>query len=139
MMNQHTWQRFLIVVGVLGYGHPIAVDAFSSISTFTSFATKKMTPRMSSPNNWDNDDFLNSLGGGGDSNPMNDGNDNTQQPVERIVPANEMTDEEITMMAMNPAKFYNTDTPMQEAYGTPRQGPPRKEQVDDIDEKGEFQ
>lgn len=94
---------------------------------------------MSSPNDWDNDDFLNSLGGGGDGNPMNGGNDNTQQPVERIVPANEMTDEEITMMAMNAAKFYNTDTPIQEAYGTPRQGPPRKQQVDDIDEEGEFQ
>lgn len=94
---------------------------------------------MSSPNDWDNDDFLNSLGGGEGVNPMDEGNDNFQQPVERIVPANEMTDEEITMMAMNAAQFYNTDTPIEEAYGTPRQGPPRKQQVDDIDEEGEFQ
>lgn len=39
-----------------------------------------------------------------------------------------MTDEEITMMAVRAAQFYNTDTSLEEAYGTQRQGPPRKQE-----------
>ena len=57
--------------------------------------------------------------------------------MERIVPENNMSDEEITMMAMRAAQFYNTDTSMEEAYGTPRQGPPRKQEPEE--EYGEFQ
>mmetsp|Transcript_7302 Transcript_7302/g.12877 ORF Transcript_7302/g.12877 Transcript_7302/m.12877 type:complete len:164 (-) Transcript_7302:460-951(-) len=97
---------------------------------------------MSSPSGWENDDFLNSLGGGGgneeyDPNQGYYENNQQQQPVERIVPPNELTDEEITMMAMRSAQFYNTDTSLEEAYGAPRQGPPRKQQEPTEEEGGE--
>lgn len=39
-------------------------------------------------------------------------------------------------MAMNSAQFYNTDTSIEEVYGTPREGPPRKQ---DDELEGEFQ
>ena len=101
---------------------------------------------MSTPGggDWDNDDFLNSLGGnsGGMDRPATGGGGD--YPIERNNPSNDLTDEEITAMAMNSARFYNTDTPLEEAYGSPRQGPPLKQQQDDCgfdgdDLQGEFQ
>ena len=81
--------------------------------------------RMSSPGGWENDDFLESLGGegGGDS-----GNDSYYG---REVPENDLTDEEITMMAMRSAQFYNTDTSFVEAYSVPKEGPPRKQEEEE--------
>jgi hypothetical protein len=79
----------------------------------------------STPNfgDWKNDDFLNSLG-------SNHGDDDTpppQQPPQRqTTPQNDLTDEEITEMALRAAKFYNTDTSVEEAYGIRREGPPRR-------------
>ena len=52
---------------------------------------------------------------------------------ERIVPENGLTDEEITQMAMRSAQFYNTDTPIEQVYGIPSDGPPSKQ------DEGEFQ
>lgn len=85
------------------------------------------------PSGWDNDDYLNSLGGGGGDVNEGYGYGETEAVEQRIVPENEMTDEEITMMAMRAAQYYNTDAPIEEVYGVPRQGPPQR-----IDE-GEFQ
>lgn len=81
------------------------------------------------PQGWDNDDYLNSLGGGGMGNSINEGDGYAE---ERIVPENDLTDEEITQMAMRSAQFYNTDTPIEQVYGIPRDGPPGKDE-------GEFQ
>ena len=80
---------------------------------------------------WDNDDYLNSLGGSGNGEAMNEGYYDQQE--QRVVPENDMTDEEITMMAMRAAQYYNTDASIEEVYGVPRQGPPSR-----MDE-GEFQ
>jgi len=101
---------------------------------------------MSTPGggDWDNDDFLNSLGGG-DSGGMDGPPPAGGDPIEFKNPGNDLTDEQITEMAMNSARFYNTDTPMEEAYGSPRQGPPLKQQqkddsgFDGDDLQGEFQ
>ena len=80
---------------------------------------------------WDNDDYLNSLGGSGNGGAMNEGYYDQQE--QRVVPENDMTDEEITMMAMRAAQYYNTDASIEEVYGVSRQGPPSR-----MDE-GEFQ
>ena len=84
------------------------------------------------PQGWDNDDYLNSLGGGGGGmgNSINEGDGYAN---ERIVPENGLTDEEITQMAMRSAQFYNTDTPIEQVYGIPSDGPPSKQ------DEGEFQ
>lgn len=130
-----------------GGGSGRVVTAFSpSCYPSSSFANyRKLTSTsylsLSTPGggDWDNDDFLNSLGGGG--SPTGDGGDDSNS-IERNNPANDLTDEEITAMAMNSARFYNTDTPMEEAYGAPRQGPPLKQQEDSFDDdelEGEFQ
>merc|ERR1719291_1487941 len=87
--------------------------------------TPRCTTFHSTPGGWDNDDFLNSLSGGEDNGGGDTGRDsqddqNQQQP-ESIVPENNMIDEEITLMAMRSAQYYNTDTSLEEAYGTPRE------------------
>ncbi|KAL7484381.1 hypothetical protein ACHAW6_010016 [Cyclotella cf. meneghiniana] len=83
------------------------------------------TVSMSTPNfgDWKNDDFLNSLG-------SNDGDAAyvQQQPPQQMPPQNDLTDEEITEMALRAAKFYNTDTSIEEAYGIRREGPPRRQE-----------
>ena len=80
---------------------------------------------MSTPNfgDWKNDDFLNSLG-------SNDGDAacEQQQPTQQMPPQNDLTDEEITEMALRAAKFYNTETSIEEAYGVRREGPPRRQE-----------
>lgn len=80
---------------------------------------------MSTPNfgDWKNDDFLNSLG-------SNDGDSAyvQQQPPQQMPIQNDLTDEEITEMALRAAKFYNTDTSIEEAYGIRREGPPRRQE-----------
>jgi hypothetical protein len=83
------------------------------------------------PQGWDNDDYLNSLGGGGMGNSINEDGGYAE---ERFVPENDLTDEEITQMAMRSAQFYNTDTPFEQVYGIPRDGPPPGKQ-----DEGEFQ
>eukprot|EP00804_Cyclotella_cryptica_P010300 CCRYP_012230-RA/>CCRYP_012230-RA protein AED:0.50 eAED:0.48 QI:0/-1/0/1/-1/1/1/0/84 len=81
---------------------------------------------MSTPNfgDWKNDDFLHSLGSNeGDSSYV----EPPLSPQERPMSVtNDMTDEEITEMALRAAKFYNTDTSIEEAYGIRREGPPRR-------------
>ena len=64
-------------------------------------------------------------GGAGGENPANEGGN-----VERIVPENDMTDEEVTMMAMRNAQFRNSDVAIEEVYGKPRE---------EEDGEGEFQ
>ena len=73
---------------------------------------------------WTNDDFLNSLGG------ESDAPDEYQPPPQQQqqVPQNNMTDDEITEMAMRAAQFYNTDASIEEVYGVRREGPPRKQE-----------
>ncbi|KAL3811226.1 hypothetical protein ACHAXA_008985 [Cyclostephanos tholiformis] len=70
-----------------------------------------------SPGGWDNDDYLNGLGGGGGGGGGG-GSTNEDYGYEqrRVVPENGMTDEEITMMAMRAAQYYNTDAPIEEVY-----------------------
>ena len=79
---------------------------------------------------WDNDDYLNSLGGGTGNGETYGGGyycDQQQQQQQeeggqyRVGPENDMTDEEITMMAMRAAQYYNTDASIEEVYGVPRQ------------------
>lgn len=123
---------WLSLIGALSIAHPIA-DAFNVGSSGT-FATVRppsgCTRLMSTPDgDWDNDDFLDSLSGGG-------AGEGGGEPVERIVPENDMTDEEITMMAMRSAQFHGSDTPIDEVYGAERKGPPRKREEDN---EGEFQ
>ena len=82
---------------------------------------------------WDNADYLSSLGGGG--NDEGDGYaEEANAEQQRIVPENEMTDEEITMMALRAAQYYNTDALIEEVYGVPKQGPPPRRM-----DEGEFQ
>ena len=73
-----------------------------------------------------------SLGDSGGSGDPADENDGNQAPA----PQNDLTDEEITMMAMRASQFYNTDTTLEEAYGIPRDGPPRRQEEE---EEGDFQ
>ena len=128
------------------------VAAFSPSypSSSKSFANRKLMSittshlSMSTPGSggdWDNDDFLNSLGGGSDSGNMDGPPPAGGDPIEFKNPSNDLTDEQITEMAMNSARFYNTDTSIEEAYGSPRQGPPLKQQQQDDgdDLQGEFQ
>ena len=128
------------------------VTAFSptypkSIATnrkLMSITTSHLSMSTPGGGDWDNDDFLNSLGGGDSSGmdgpPAGGGGD---VPIEYQNPGNDLTDEQITEIAMNSARFYNTDTPLEEAYGSPRLGPPLKQQQDDsgYDDnlEGEFQ
>ena len=132
-MKSVAWLSFVVVLAI---AYPVAVGAFGVGSG--GLPIRPTTQLQSTPGGWENDEFLNSLGGGGgggEYNPMDDGD---QQPVERIAPQNDMSDEEITQMAMRAAQFYNTDTSIEEAYGTPRKGPPRKQQEEE-DYEGEFQ
>ena len=69
----------------------------SAFSTTSTFITKNKSFLKSSQEGgeWDNNDFLSSLGGG--NNPMDEGGEESYQPpVERINPGNDLTDEEIT-------------------------------------------
>lgn len=99
-------------------------------STFHFFSTPSGWDN--NPQGWDNDDYLNSLGGGGGgkSNSINEGGGYAK---ERFVPENDLTDEEITQMAMRSAQFYNTDTPIEQVYGISRDEAPGKQ------DEGEFQ
>ena len=133
-------------------GGGVAAFSPSYPSTSKSFAINRKLMStclsMSTPGgggDWDNDDFLNSLGGGDSSGMDGSGTENggDSNSIEYKNPGNDLTDDEITAMAMNSARFYNTDTPMEEVYGSPRQGPPLKQQQDDSadgdDLQGEFQ
>ena len=132
-------------------GGRVAAFSPSYPSSSKSFANRKLMSittshlGMSTPGggDWDNDDFLNSLGGGSDSGNMDGPPPAGGDPIEFKNPGNDLTDEQITEMAMNSARFYNTDTSIDEAYGSPRQGPPLKQQQDDsgFDDnlEGEFQ
>lgn len=85
---------------------------------------------------WTNDDYLNNLGGGsGDENSQyNDQyNEEQQYNQNQNPPQNSLTDEEITQWALNAASFYNTEVSVQEAYGVPRDGPPRREEGTEVD------
>merc|ERR1719287_165195 len=97
MNNPAAW---LAVMCVLIIGRSI-VSAFSvGTSSFTARPSRTCLD-MSTPGGWENDDFLESLGGGGgDSGDPNEG---YGESAERNVPGNDMTDEEITMMAMRSA------------------------------------
>lgn len=115
---------------------PQTVGIFSSDTTtmtMTSWLGKGMT-LMSTPGSWENDDFLESLSGksGNAAGSRNtDNNSSEEGPVERFIPENDLTDEEITAMAMRAAQFYNTDKSIDEAYGIPRSGPPKKNDEDE--------
>jgi len=136
--------------GIINSSSRVAAFSPSYPSTSKSFAINRKLMStclsMSTPGgggDWDNDDFLNSLGGG-DSGGMDGPPPAGGDPIEFKNPGNDLTDEQITEMAMNSARFYNTDTPMEEAYGSPRQGPPLKQQQQDDsgfdgDDQGEFQ
>mmetsp|Transcript_13562 Transcript_13562/g.29361 ORF Transcript_13562/g.29361 Transcript_13562/m.29361 type:complete len:125 (-) Transcript_13562:119-493(-) len=107
------------------------IRAFCVVGRPLSLPTSPSRMGMSSPGGWENDDFLNSLGGGGgDYDAANEGyyEQAAENNVEQIVPENDMTDDEITMMAMRASQFYNTDTPIEEVYGVQREGPPRKQE-----------
>mmetsp|Transcript_18319 Transcript_18319/g.27753 ORF Transcript_18319/g.27753 Transcript_18319/m.27753 type:complete len:136 (+) Transcript_18319:85-492(+) len=135
-MMKNLW----LALCTLTIANPIAVDAFGVGGHTRSLFTSSSRIGMSSPGEWENDDFLSSLGGGGGGDDAaNEGyyDQSGGSDVERVVPENTMTDEEITMMAMRSAQFYNTDTSMEEAYGMPRQGPPRKQEEEE--ESGDFQ
>lgn len=145
MMNAITWLSLLIAlsvstpalfVGAFGV-RPDATRSYDMTSS-SSCLGMMSSPTSSGSGGWENDDFLESLsgnsGGGAAGNLMNTGgNASEEEPVERNVPENNMTDEEITMMAMRAAQFYNTDKTIQEAYGVLRSGPPRKKDEDESD------
>ena len=103
-----------------------AVASFSSAIAFSTQPSYRSTALRSQPNfgDWTNDDFLNSLGG---ESPDDESQQETS-PQQRQAAQNNLTDDEITEMAMRAAQFYNTDTSIEEAYGVRREGPPRKEE-----------
>lgn len=104
----------------------LAVASFTSVTAFCTQSSYRFTALRSQPNfgDWTNDDFLNSLGG-----ETPDGESQQEpSPQQRQAPQNNMTDDEITEMAMRAAQFYNTDTSIEEAYGVRREGPPRKQE-----------
>ena len=148
MKNASAWMSLFFHIITWSFASPVFVDAFAvwpGAAPLFSFDTTMMTSSsslsmVSTPGGgWENDDFLESLsvnGGGASGKPMNTGDNRSEyEPVERIIPENDMTDEEITMMAMRAAQFYNTDSTMEEAYGIPRTGPPRKK----VEDEGDFQ
>ncbi len=145
MTNASAWLSLFFHIIAWSFAIPMFVSAFGvrpGIAPFFSFdtTTMKSLSMVSTPGGgWENDDFLESLsrnGGGASSKPMNTGgNGSEDESVERIIPENDVTDEEITMMAMRAAQFYNTDSTMEEAYGVPRTGPPKKK----VEDEGEFQ
>lgn len=102
----------------------------------TSFSTHLILPirnipsafLRSTPNfgDWTNDDFLDSLSSGNDENDAED--DNYPPQKQQQTQENDLTDEEITEMALRAAQFYNTDAPIEEVYGVKRKGPPRKQE-----------
>ncbi|KAL3788640.1 hypothetical protein ACHAWO_011856 [Cyclotella atomus] len=106
-----------------------SANAFASHPDFNKKRLCSLLRSQPQPNfgDWTNDDFLNSLGG-----ENNDPAENQQQQSppqqQQQVPQNDLTDEEITMMAMRAAQFYNTETSIEEAYGIRREGPPRKQE-----------
>jgi len=124
--------------------YPSSSKSFATNRKLMSTTTSHLGMSTPDGGDWDNDDFLNSLGGG-DSGGMDGPPPAGGDPIEYKNPGNDLTDEQITEMAMNSARFYNTDTPMEEAYGSPRQGPPLKQQQQDDsgfdgdDLQGEFQ
>lgn len=120
--------QFATVAGFgIGSSPLIAVRCPSASSTGGSTVLQMSSP--GGTGDWDNEDFLESLSGGGGGaggeNPANEGGN-----VERIVPENDMTDEEVTMMAMRNAQFRNSDVAIEEVYGKPRE---------EEDGEGEFQ
>ena len=148
MTNASAWLPLFFHIITFSFAIPVFVGAFSvrsGTSPIFSFDATTMTSSsclsmVSTPGGgWENDDFLESLsgnGGGASGKSMNTGGNRSEdEPVQRIIPENDMTDEEITMMAMRAAQFYNTDSTMEEAYGVPKTGPPRKK----VEEEGEFQ
>jgi hypothetical protein len=101
---------------------PLApIGAFSTQHSCRRFTALKSTPNFG---DWTNDDFLNSLGGDGTAA---DGSQTPPQQQQQVS-QNDLTDDEITEMALRAAQFYNTDTSIEEAYGVKRDGPPRKNQ-----------
>ncbi|KAL7530096.1 hypothetical protein ACHAXR_004471 [Thalassiosira sp. AJA248-18] len=121
--------------------YPIIVGAFGVNSrSLTHRPSHFFGLAMSSPGDWENDDFLESLSGGGgggggsSGDPANEGDGQAERFVERIVPQNDLTDEEITAMAMRSAQFYNTDAPIEEVYGIPDPGPPKKQEENEGDD-----
>ena len=133
-------------VAAFSPSYPTSSKSFAINRKLMSTTSSYLSMSTPGGGDWDNDDFLNSLGGGSDSGGM-DGSAPAAggDPIEYKNPGNDLTDEQITEMAMNSARFYNTDTPMEEAYGSPRQGPPLKQQQEDDsgfdgdDLQGEFQ
>ena len=127
-----------VSVGAFGVWPGIAPLSFDTTTTASCLGMLSTPP--GGDGSWENDDFLESLSGnsgGAAGNFMNTGGEfSAEEPVERVVPENDMTDEEITMMAMRAAQFYNTDKSIDEAYGVPRSGPPRKK---DAEDESEFQ
>jgi hypothetical protein len=113
--------RAFILAAVVSH---VAVSAFTSSPNKTSPRTTthcRSTPKFG---DWNNDDFLNSLGG-------NEQQGNYEEPLQqeqRQVPQNDLTDEEILEMSLRAAQFYNTDTTIEEAYGVRRGGPPRRKE-----------
>lgn len=108
--------------------------------TTISVQSHLSTTLKSTPGGWENDDFLDSLSGGGGD--QGGGYEQYQEP--RIVPENDLTDEEITQMAMRSAQFYNTDASIEEAYGNVLRDGPQQQQGYAQDpyyeeEGGEFQ
>jgi hypothetical protein len=108
------------LLAILAIAPLISIDAFSSSWSHPC----RGTSLRSTPGDWTNDDFLNSLGGGDDENSGN--SNDSSPPQQQQVPQNDLTDDEITEMALRAAQFYNTDTTVQEAYGVRREGPPRR-------------
>lgn len=138
----------LALLVVLAIALPHAAVAFGVGRTIPVAAARRPSPipaggasalGMSSPGSWENDDFLESLSGGGGGDQSDEGYGQAAEEsgnVEPIVPGNhDMTDEEITMMAMRSAQFYNTDTSLEDVYGKPSDGPPSSQG----EEEGEFQ
>lgn len=138
----------LALLGVLSIALSHAVVAFGVGRTIPVAAARRPSPipaggasalGMSSPGTWENDDFLESLSGGGGGDQSDEGYGQAAEGSENvnpIVPGNhDMTDEEVTMMAMRAAQFYNTDTSLEEVYGKPRNEPP----ISQGEEEGEFQ
>ncbi|KAL7455387.1 hypothetical protein ACHAWC_006935 [Mediolabrus comicus] len=150
-----------------------SVDAFSTTSQKqrqltshrhqTNFLVSEHNNRITTsclyqqPNfgDWTNDDFLNSLSGGGDNQQQQNYNNQyggdydenynneqfssydeakahlqqLQQQQQQQQQQVEMTDEEITEWAMRAAQFYNTESSVQEAYGMSAPKPPREDEM----------
>ena len=111
-------------------GMAFVANSFSThLMLIASVHNPSSTLLRSTPNfgDWTNDDFLDSLSGGNDENNAEDYKNHPSQKQQQA-PENNLTDEEITEMAVRAAQFYNTDAPIEEVYGVKRKGPPRKQE-----------